>query len=486
MLASAVGNSRRIRLKHSWCEPCIVWAVIIGDSGTTKSPAFDLAVGPLDRLQSVEIARDDEAMERHESDMEIYDTDLAAWKRTRRKNAEPPPTKPEEPVCVRYMTEDTTTEAVLLLLQDQPRGLLMARDELSGWVNSFDAYKSCRGADVAHWLSMHRGRQVIKDRVGHKDRKTGRRRVIHVRRAAVSITGTVQPKVLAAALVGRYQAGGVDEAMDKPDKEHFDNGLAARLLFAMPPRRIKEWTDDDMPPEAVRPLADLLYGLLALDMSGDENGQPQPRDIPLSPQGKLAWIEFYNAHAREQSEMTGDLAAAWSKLEGYAARFALLIHLIRSVSGEPALSAVDEYSIAAGVTLARWFADAAARVYAEIGGDVEQSGAREEREVIRIVAAHEGRMTASDVSKRSRNFATAEEVEAVMSRIVASGRARWETPDRERGGRPTRYFVLVSDASVSETQESVGETEVSDTETKETELETRVAETEGDVCEWSD
>ena len=33
--------------------------------------------------------------------------------------------------------------------------------------------------------------------------------------------------------------------------------------------------------------------------------------------------------------MAGDLAAAWSKLEGYAARFALLVHLVRAESGDP-------------------------------------------------------------------------------------------------------------------------------------------------------
>lgn len=111
-------------------------------------------------------------------------------------------------------------------------------------------------------------------------------------------------------LVGRYQAGGVDEAMDKPDKEHFDNGLAARLLFAMPPRRPKRWTEDELPWQTETALETLVGRLLALDMPEDENGQPQSRDIPLSPQGKQAWIEFYNAHACEQAGMAGELAAA--------------------------------------------------------------------------------------------------------------------------------------------------------------------------------
>ena len=108
-----------------------------------------------------------------------------------------------------YVCQDCTVEALAVLLEQHPRGLLLARDELSGWVNSFDAYKSCRGADVAHWLSMHRAEPI------RVDRKTGRR-VIYVPRAAISIAGTVQPAVLKTALVGRYQASAVDEAMDKP------------------------------------------------------------------------------------------------------------------------------------------------------------------------------------------------------------------------------------------------------------------------------
>ena len=106
-------------------------------------------------------------------------------------------------------------------------------------------------------------------------------------------------------------------------------------------------------------------GCWALDMPLNQNGQPEPQDIPLSPEGKRAWVRFYNEHACEQAEMAGDLAAAWSKLEGYAARFALLVHLVRAESGDQTLinaGAVDEQSIAAGVKLSRWFGDEAARV----------------------------------------------------------------------------------------------------------------------------
>lgn len=217
-LASAVGNTRRIRLKATWCEPCIVWAVIVGESGTLKSPALDLVLKPLHDLQAAAFAEYREAMEQYARDKATFDADLNEWKKKGRKAGEPPPDEPEEPVAIRYVCADTTVEALAVLLERQPRGLLMARDELSGWVNSFDAYKSSRGADVGHWLSMHRAGPLT------VDRKTGRR-VIHVPRAAISIVGGVQPGALAAALAGRYSPREGEEGMDKPSREHFDNGL---------------------------------------------------------------------------------------------------------------------------------------------------------------------------------------------------------------------------------------------------------------------
>jgi hypothetical protein len=417
-LASAVGNTRRMRLKGSWCEPCIGWAVIVGDSGTLKSPAFDLAMKPLRRLQSQAFREWEEAMATYRTDKATYDADLAEWKKKGRKNGEPPPEEPEEPVAVRYVCEDTTVEALAVLLQNQPRGLLLARDELAGWVNSFDAYKSCRGADVAHWLSMHRAGPMT------VDRKTGKK-LIHVPRASVSITGGVQPKALAAALVGRYRPEGDAEPRAKPDREHFDNGLAARLLFAMPPKLPKKWTEADLPRETETAMETLFGRLLELDFQQDQEGELQPVDVARSASGKAAWERFYNDHAQEEAGMTGDLAAAWSKLEGYAARFALLVHLIRAASADPTLTdynAVDAESIAAGVLLSRWFGDEAARVYAIIGGDVESPEARELRELLRIIRDHGGRITVRELMQASRRFRTnAADAEAALDALVKAG-----------------------------------------------------------------
>ena len=134
-------------------------------------------------------------------------------------------------------------------------------------VNSFDAYKSCRGADAAHWLEMHRGGPLI------VDRKSGKR-MIHVPRASGVHRGRCAAEGPSVGPDRQVSGRRVDEAMDKPDKEHFDNGLAARLLFSMPPRRPKRWTEDELPWQTEAALETLVGRLLALDMQRTRTVSP--------------------------------------------------------------------------------------------------------------------------------------------------------------------------------------------------------------------
>ena len=70
--------------------------------------------------------------------------------------------------------------------------------------------------------------------------------------------------------------------------------------------------------------------------------------------------------------------------------------------------------------------------------------------------AHNGRITANDLRRRTRRYATSEEAEAALDRAVDAGKGRWDdAPANQTGGRPTRYFVLVSSVSVSETPTNI-------------------------------
>ena len=321
------------------------------------------------------------------------------------------------------MVSDTTVEALAPILLANPRGVLLARDELAGWFGSFDRYvgKGKPGTDLANWLEMFNGRSII------VDRKTGDPRTIYVPHAAVCVTGGIQPTILQRAL----------------SVENRESGLAARLLLSYPPRKPKRWTEADIDPnieEDISRLFEFLYKLLPIVT---ENGEIRPLVVRMNEEAKRAWIAYYDDHANEQSEMVGDIASAWSKLEEYAARLALVIHYARWASGENVEEFVlDAHSMKAGITLAKWFKHEAKRVYAMLD---ETDADRDQRRLLEWIESKGGKVTVREVQRgywRLRNSGAAE---AALDELVKAGYGTWSyAPAGSKGGRPSRMFVMRS------------------------------------------
>ena len=439
--AAAVGNSRRIRLKNRWTEPCVFWLVVIAESGTMKSPGLDAALSFLRKLQSKAYADYEQATEQYERDLLKFEADLASYKKPSANRAGEPPEPPPKPICLRFICEDSTVEALAAVLDEQPRGVVMIRDELSGWLNSFDAYKACKGSDVAHWLSMHRAGSMT------VDRKSGKR-ITHIPHAGVSIAGGIQPTTMATALAGRYRPNKDDaEVQLTQPREHFDNGLAARLLLAMPPRIPKSWTDKDVSPEICERMQTLFADLVSLEMGTDENGKPCPVDLQFTLKARKLWVKFYDEHALEQVQLNGDMAAAWSKLEGYAARFALLIHLVRYAANDPTLKhsdQIDEDSLVAAIEISRWFGDEASRIYSTIGARTETHEQRERRLLIRTIKSIGGGITPRELMRHCRRYRNSvADAEAALESLVRDNVGFWQNrATTGKGGRPTLEFVL--------------------------------------------
>jgi hypothetical protein len=196
LLGAAIGSTHMIQPKPSWKEPAYVFATTIGFSGTTKSPPFrdieDIAEDINDRLEQ-EYLR---LLERYESDLEAWTAAKAAKEETGKK--------PTEPVKHSFRKADTTIQALVVALQDNPRGLLVACDELSLWIAGFTRYSGKSGAsDVPNWLQLNNAGTV---NVG---RKTGDRKEIRVRGVGVSVCGTTQPGILAQAMTAELRSAGL-------------------------------------------------------------------------------------------------------------------------------------------------------------------------------------------------------------------------------------------------------------------------------------
>ncbi len=408
--AAVIGNSRRISIKKGWAEPSVLWAVSVAMSGDRKSPAFDLGTDGLMRIEDREHAAYVQALNDWNAALEV-------WKQS---GSEGP--KPEEPRPLRRVVRDVTVEGLAVLLSDTPRGVLLARDELAAWMGGFDKYSGGKGEESAHWLEMYRAGRIT------VDRKHGDKKFVHVPRAAVSITGTIQPGTLERCLA----------------RKHFESGLAARLLLAWPPRQLRQWNEreaDERTLDAVRQVFDRLS---CLSMGADGNGSPCPVDLLMTPEAKARWISFYDSHGAE-AQALGDerLVSAWSKLEGITARLALIVHCVRTAAGDANLTdpaAVDVASIEAGIVLVEWFKHETRRIYAHMG---ESEDTREARTVIQYLKAKGGRGTLRDLARAGVCGGDRGRLEALLDQLCKTGAGDWREVDpTPRGGRRTKVFVL--------------------------------------------
>jgi hypothetical protein len=148
---AALGNRLTISPKEGWEERPTIWVAVVGAPGTGKSPGDEAARDPLEAMQAA-------ARVRYWEEKKQYDRECRAAK------AAPGPLfapSPEPPRLESLFTTDATLEAVAAMLEATP-GLALAREEVLGWVLSFDAYR--QGGDRQTWLSLWAGRFLKVDR----------------------------------------------------------------------------------------------------------------------------------------------------------------------------------------------------------------------------------------------------------------------------------------------------------------------------------
>lgn len=419
-----IGNSRRVRIKPTWSEALVLWALGIGVSGLArKSPSIDLAVDPVKRVQET-------AVHGYEQELAQYELELAAYKarngrgrgpKDEQADAAAPPT---EPVCWRCLVSDTTVEALAPILQENERGLTLVRDELAGWLQSFNQYRGGQGADEAFWLEAHRAGHCLVDR-------RGGRQVYAIPRAAISVTGMIQPGVLRDCL----------------KKQYFSSGLAARLLMAYPPVQPRRWTHDTIEQHVLGETAAVLQALLRLELNVDPDGGSSPHYIGLDEDALALFIEYFDELGEATAEADPDLAAAFAKLEGYAARFAGLIHEVRVATGED-LTLIDADSMGRAITLARWFRYETDRVYAMLAESDDDTQRRDLESLIHIKG---GEISPRDLAHARRKYRKAGAAEAALDDLAKAGRGEWVQVRGDAGGRPSRKLRLAPRDGASST-----------------------------------
>ncbi|CEF48211.1 unnamed protein product [uncultured bacterium] len=443
---AAVGAARVLSIKNAWTEPPVVWGGLVARSGSVKSPPVEHAIGPLVTIDlELRRASNDAHRAFREAEQRTKEAERERKAADKRRgkggdNAQGgEPSDPgttaaddpgEPPPRLRCVAQDITVESLAVILSENPKGVLVYRDELASWFGSLTRYS--KADTTADWLHLFHARTLT------VDRKTGDRLTIAVPNAAASLVGTIQPRVLARAFTREFRA----------------SGGAARLLLVMPPPRQKVWTDDDVPAGVAADYERLIRRLRELEPHQDAD-RTTPVPVRFTDAARRRWGAFVNEWGRvtfEAGEEDDDLAAAFSKIEAYAGRLALVHHLV-SLAGAGPVSGTEPVgleSLESGIALARWFASEAERVYAALVEDDTTARLRLLAERVRGLG---GRVTVRDLQhSNSRKYRTAASAEAALAELVTAGWGCWEEIRQPGGGHPRREFVLRPTDDTSDTR----------------------------------
>jgi hypothetical protein len=307
-------------------------------------------------------------------------------------------------VAERFMVDDCTIEALAPILAENPAGVLLARDELAGWFD-FGRYSGSKGdAEVTRWLSCYDAEPLTTDR-----KLSG---TLYVPEAVVSICGGIQPQVLIRAVGNR----------------HLANGLLPRFILAAPPKRLKTIPDGDVgfaTMEAMRQMFAWLEGVRP-------HGDGSPRVLPLEHEAADAFRSFFHEHAAELFAATGAVNAMLAKAEAWAARLALVFHLIAQAGSDPDRgNLVQLDSMQSGIGLARW----AAREWRRVFVGMQRGTLEHDDAALRDwIAARGGHATPRDVARGLAKYRAPGAAEAALSRLAITGAAEWAA--QPTGGRP--------------------------------------------------
>jgi hypothetical protein len=331
---AAIGATRCLEVKPGWQERPGVYAAVIGPPGSAKSPALRAVAAPVYAEQARRLAS--------------YRRTKVQWEEGG-ENGQPPKLDT-------VFIADVTVEKLAGVLADNPRGVVLVRDELTAWIGGMDQYRAKgRGGDRQFYLSCWAGEAVRVDRKSEAE-------PVFVSHPFVGVIGGLPPDLL-PRLRGEHE---------------IQDGFVDRLLLAYPtaPPAVRE-TWACVRDDTAAAWADALRRLWNLEQEAGLDGGTRPRYVRLTGCGRAAWERFteFVADQLNRGDLPDAIKGHAAKFRGYGARLALIIHLLRVVCGEADHEDVSGASMGRAEALVRYFFSHALKAHAAMGSDAKVADA---------------------------------------------------------------------------------------------------------------
>jgi putative DNA primase/helicase len=344
-LAGAVNRRALVQPKDadsSWIVVPNLWGDVIGPPGFMKTPAMQALTRPLNRMQAGWHTDYVHVMRQYAQEQEEFDLRLGAWKEEFKKAAKkgrPTPARPlgepEKPQLRRLLINDSTFEKMHETMAANPAGILVIRDELTGWLAQLD--KPGREGERAFCLQAWNGDTPFTlDRIG--------RGTIYVPACCMSMLGGITP--------GRLRSYLADALQDGPAND----GLIQRFQISVWPDMDPNWVPINKPAnEKAEFEAERVFRRL-FDLDAEN-----PRRFFFEPDAQelfWAWLAELEAKVRG-NELHPALTAHLAKYRSLMPSLALLSCL----AGEPQRESISLDDARRAAALCEYYESHARRMY---------------------------------------------------------------------------------------------------------------------------
>lgn len=431
---------RRIAIKPQaqtdWLETPNIWGAMVARPSAMKSPTMAAGFAPLTKLEAEAGEAFEQAMQSWSVEAKLHEmrekaaSELIkqAYKdQMRGKTGGKCPAiedliPPEKPIRKRHLLMDATYEKAGEVMAQNPDGIIVLRDELSGFLRPLS--KPENAAARAFWLQSWTGHgNYTFDRIG--------RGTISIQCCA-SVFGAIQPSKLAAYLRDAVNGGDGDD------------GLLQRFGVIVYPDVSANWHDTDRWPDrsARTAYTDIFRRLAQLDPNAvgasleEFDSIPSLRFCPEALRCFQDWRAALEAELRSP-DLHPALESHFGKYRKLVPALALIFHLTDDEHG----GAVSQAAVARAIAWAGFLSGHARRIYGCVTL-AERIGAR----LIwnRLKAGKIGPVfSLRDIQQKGwTGLGDADAVRAALEVLLAHDLISVQSiPSQTTGGRPAERFI---------------------------------------------
>lgn len=334
VFAAAMGNTWSVRFMTGWISRPIIYMVLVGSPSCGKTPPLQQAVAPLLKL-------DGEYDMIYCKEMEIY----RQWERMsakqREKHSLPEEMKMPQRKC--HVVVDSTVEALIGALRDNPRGVLIYKDEIDSLLSNFNRYN---GSDEGYFLSLFSGTPFKYSRKSNNEH-------IFLANPYCSIIGSTQPGRLGEQFGGKRMM----------------NGFSSRFLKVYPEiDKMPSWNDTAMPDGVLEEWERIIRKVVAVTSSTDQEGKATTIELMFSQEAKLRVIQWKDeVNNKAYAETDSDaVRALCGKLETYLVRFCLVVQIMHGICEESGIAEIEPKTAELAIKLTEYFRNMENRIAPEI------------------------------------------------------------------------------------------------------------------------